>query len=144
MAFKFQDLIVTIAGCGSTPKLDWCGGTSKQPPPPPAPPPPNLTCGSTPDYEVACLDSGEVMTQTPYALIEPHYQQELRQLLLYALTMSKVKVARPTQLKVLIEQMTPRKLEDIEGLERRLSAALKELGELKRKARARGRGTRRC
>jgi hypothetical protein len=133
MAFKFQDLIVTIDSCGSSKKLEWCGSSK---------PHPTGGCGSTPDYEVACLDSGEVVTQEPYALIEPHYQQELRQLLIYALTMSKVKVARPTQLKVLIEQMTPRKLEDIEGLERRLSAALKELGELKRKARAAGRGTR--
>ncbi len=137
MAFKFQDLIVTIDGCGSSKNLDWCG-SSKKTPPPPLPPPPTPGCGSSPRYEVACLDSGEVMTQTPYALIEPHYQQELRELLLYALTMSKVKVARPTQLKVLIKQMTPRKLEDIEGLERRLSAALKELRELKRKANPRG------
>jgi len=135
MAFKFQDLIVTIDGCGSSKKLESCGSSKPHPLPP-------VTCGSTPDYEVACLDSGEVMTQTPYALIEPHYQQELRQLLLYALTKSKVKLARPTQLKVLIEQMTPRNLEDIEGLERRLSAALKELRELKRKANPRRGGTR--
>ena len=134
MAFKFKDLIVTIDQCRATQPILGCGTT------------PNTRtlgpgagaaarCGSSATLQVKCLDSAEVLTLTPYSGISPHYQKELRDLLLYALASSKVKVPVPQQLGVLTEQMTPRSLEDIQGLERRFKAALKELGRLKRELR---------
>jgi hypothetical protein len=123
MAFKFKDLIVAVDNCGTSKKLASCGSTRKL----------GVQCGTSRNYEIACLDSGEVITQTPYSGIDPHYQNELRQVLVYALNASKVKVARPTKVEVLLKQMTPNTREDIEGLERRLLAAVKYLRKLKRK-----------
>jgi hypothetical protein len=122
MAFKFKDLIVAIDNCGTSKKLIPCGSSKQL----------AVKCGTSSNFDVACLDSGEVITQTPYSGIDPHYQQELRQLLLYALNASKVKVPRPTKVETLLKQMTPNTREDIEGLERRLLAAVKYLRKLKR------------
>src|ERR1700730_2658740 len=68
MAFKFQDLIVTIDSCGSSKKLEWCGSSK---------PHPTGGCGSTPDYEGACLDSGEVGTREAEARNRQTHKQEL-------------------------------------------------------------------
>jgi hypothetical protein len=146
MPYKFKDLIITVDdGCGSTghtrvvcgstgdTRKITCGSTGA---------PKKLACGST-GPGITCLDSAEVLTQAPYHEIDPYYQLELREILLYALTKSKVAVPRPTRLDVLETQMTPNTLEEIAGLERRLNGALKELKVLKGKLKARHRRSRR-
>jgi hypothetical protein len=122
MAFKFKDLIVAIDNCGTSKKLAPCGSSKKL----------AVKCGTSSNFEVECLTSGEVITQTPYSGIDPHFQDELQKLLVYALNASKVKVPIPTKVETLLKQMTPKTREDIEGLERRLLAAVKYLRKLKR------------
>jgi hypothetical protein len=79
------------------------------------------------------MDSGEIVELSPYQFIDPPYQLELRQLLIYALAKSGVKVRAPQRLQVLEEQMRPHTLTEVEGLEMRFKEALKELDELKKK-----------
>lgn len=129
MAYKFRDLIVTVvprgmndgdgSGSGGCAACSDAGSGS---------------VGScTSECGVQCMDSGEVMDLTPYAVIDPAYQLELRQLLVYALRTSGVEppVARP--IKELEEQMRPRTIGELEVLEKQLTGALHELREEKRR-----------
>jgi hypothetical protein len=134
MAYKFRDLIVTVvprglsdddgSGSGGCEACSDAGSGS---------------VGScTSECGVQCLDSGEVVEIPPYSYIDPPYQLELRQLLVYALAKSDVPIPSPNRLDVLEDQMRPNSLEEIEALERQLTGALRELSELKEGLRAQG------
>ena len=122
MAYKFKDLIVTLIPRGGLGPLEAAdGGTAGGGC--------STSCGGIDDFQ--CGDSGEILELGPYAVIDPAFQLELRQLLLYGLTASAVPVAEPTSLEVLDDQMRPQTIEEVEGLEKRLTGALRELGEYK-------------
>jgi hypothetical protein len=124
MAFKFRDLIVTVVPRGRGGVADsgsGCAACSDAG---------SATVGScTSECGVQCLDSGELFG--PYQFIDPPYQLDLRQLLIYGLAKSNVKVPVQSQIHVLEEQMRPRTLAEIEALERQLADALRELREYK-------------
>jgi hypothetical protein len=123
MPYIFKDLIVTLIPRGGLGPLEAAdgGGTAGGGC--------TTSCGGIDDFQ--CGDSGEIIEVGPYAAIDPAFQLELRQLLLYGLTASAVPVAEPSSLEVLDEQMHPRTIEEVEGLEKRLTDALRELGEYK-------------
>lgn len=132
MPFKFKDLVVTVipretrgsdvAGSGGS---GGCGGCSDAG---------SASVGScTSECGVQCFDSGEVMELTPYRWIDPAYQLELRQLLVYALTKSNVKTSKSLPVEELENLMQPRSLDEIEALEKELTSALEELRQQKQK-----------
>ena len=81
--------------------------------------------------EVRCGDSGEVLELRPYRFIDPPFQMELRQLLVYALARSGVKTPAAPALTVLEEQMQSRSLQEVQAVEARLAAALQEVRQQK-------------
>jgi hypothetical protein len=124
MPYLFKDLIVTLiprGGLGPLVAADG-GGTAGGGC--------TTSCGGIDDFE--CGDSGEIIEVGPYAAIDPAFQLELRQLLLYGLTASAVPVTEPTSLEVLTEQMRPQTVEEVESIEKRLTEALRELGNYKK------------
>jgi hypothetical protein len=123
MPYIFKDLIVTLIPRGGLGPLEAAdgGGTAGGGC--------TTSCRGIDDFE--CGDSGEIVEVGPYAAIDPAFQLELRQLLLYGLTASAVPVAEPTSLQVLDDQMRPKTIEEVEGLEKRLTEALRELGDYK-------------
>jgi 16S rRNA G966 N2-methylase RsmD len=131
MAFKFRDLIVTVVPRGLQDDGSGSGGCVA------CSDAGSATVGScTSECGVQCLDSAEVLEMTPYSFIDPPYQLELRQLLLYALTKSGVQVKTPNRLDVLEEQMHPQTIEEVEGLKRQFSAALRELEGIEKRLKA--------
>ncbi|MGO9232126.1 MAG: hypothetical protein ACLPXM_01895 [Terriglobales bacterium] len=85
-----------------------------------------------------CLDSGEIFELAPYIYVDPPYQLELRQLMLYALTKANVKVPVQSKLQVLEAQMRPRSVEEVEVVEKQLYGALEELKQLRKHIQASG------
>ncbi|HEY0546414.1 MAG TPA: hypothetical protein VGC91_13635 [Pyrinomonadaceae bacterium] len=128
MPFKFKDLIVTVvprSRSGVEDSGSGCAACSDAG---------SATVGScTSECGMQCLDSGEFIELAPYNFIDPPYQLELRQLLIYGLAKSNVKVPIQNKIQVLEEQMRPQSLEEIEVLEKHLAAALHELGQQKAK-----------
>jgi hypothetical protein len=126
MAFKFRDLIVTVVPRGRAGVAEsgsGCAACSDAG---------SATVGScTSECGVQCLDSGELVELAPYQFIDPPYQLDLRQLLIYGLAKSNVKVPVQNNIHVLEEQMRPRTLEEIEVLEKQLAGALRELQKYK-------------
>lgn len=120
MAYRFKELIVSLVPSGGLgPLLAGDGGGT-------AGGGCTTSCGK---IEIECGDSGEVMHFEPYSSIDPAYQLELRQLLVYGLTASAVPVPEPARLEALDEQMRPQTLEEAELLEQQLAGALREVQE---------------
>lgn len=114
MLFKVKDLMVTVL-----PDLNL-------------PPEDGSTVGScTSEHPFLCVVSTEILELTPYAHIDPPYLQELRLLLDHALARSRVVVPGGIELEELERQMRPRRIEDIEVLEKHLENALTDLRALK-------------
>jgi hypothetical protein len=110
MLFKVKDLMVTVL-----PDLNLPQGDSS-------------TVGScTSEHDNFCIVSTEILELTPYAHIDPPYLQELRLLLDHALARSRVVVPGGIELEELERQMRPRRVEDIEVLEKHLENALTDL-----------------
>jgi hypothetical protein len=123
MPYRFKDLIVTVvppfrpgdqessgSGGGTVGSCtSECGG--------------GFCLGS----ELQCGDSGEMMEIRPYRLINPEFQLELRQLLVYALARSAVKVPEGRPLSALEEQMQPRSIQEVKAIESQLATALREV-----------------
>ncbi|HEY0546413.1 MAG TPA: hypothetical protein VGC91_13630 [Pyrinomonadaceae bacterium] len=130
MPFKFKDLIVTVVPRGRSVITEsggsgGCAGCSDAG---------SATVGScTSECGVQCFDSGEAVEIGPYKFVDPPYQLELRQLLVYALAKSEVKVPVQKDIHVLEEQMRPQSLEEIEVLEKHLTSAMQELQQQKAK-----------
>ncbi|MDX6694649.1 MAG: hypothetical protein QOF02_2252 [Blastocatellia bacterium] len=125
MPFKFKDLIITVVPRGQSEiaASGGCGGCSDAG---------SASVGScTHECGVQCFDSGEAIEIGPYKFIDPPYQLELRQLLVYALAKGNVKVPVHKDINVLEEQMRPQSLEEIEALEKQLTGALQELQQQK-------------
>ncbi|MDX6694648.1 MAG: hypothetical protein QOF02_2251 [Blastocatellia bacterium] len=126
MPFKFKDLIVTVVPRGRSGVAEsgsGCAACSDAG---------SATVGScTSECGMQCLDSGEVIELSPYNFIDPPYQLELRQLLIYGLAKSNVKVPIQNKVHVLEEQMRPQSLEEIEVLEKHIAGALRDLQEQK-------------
>jgi hypothetical protein len=122
MPYQFRDLIVTLVPWGPLGGLeagdggDSGGGCTS-------------SCVGVGGFD--CGDSGEIIEFAPFAGIDPAFQMELRQLLIFGLTASGVALPEPTRGEVLNEQMRPKTREEAEDLERRLSSALMELREYK-------------
>jgi hypothetical protein len=124
MPFKFNDLMVTVLPrmrhhspeCAAT--SGGCEGTTT-----------GALCSSEgcEGMPVQCGDSGEMIELAPYSFIDPAFQLELRQLLLFGLQQSRVGVPSPIAAKTLEAQMRPRTLRDIDKLEGRMKRALKQL-----------------
>ncbi len=123
MAYVFKDLIVTLTPQGGLGPLEAAdgGGTAGGGC--------TTSCPGMDDFE--CGDSGEIIEFGPYAAIDPEFQMELRQLIVYGLAANTAPVAEPVRLEVLGSQMRPTTLEEVEGLEERLSSALAELAAYK-------------
>ncbi|HYO99606.1 MAG TPA: hypothetical protein VER76_05410 [Pyrinomonadaceae bacterium] len=127
MPFKVRDLIFTVVPRG---RFDvfasgGCGGCSDAG---------SASQGScTASCGIRCLASGEVFEDGPYKFLDPSYQLELRQLLVYALAKSDVKVPVQTDVRVLEEQMRPQSLEEIEMLEKQLTSVMQDLQQQKAK-----------
>jgi len=136
MPFKFKDLIVTIVPRGRV-GLAASGGPGCDA---------GCTANSgsvgscTSECGVQCFDSGEIVEMFPYRWIDPEYQLELRQLLIYGLIKSEINVPRPIQLQTLESQMRPQSLEEIEALEVQLTGALQELRQQKLQYQPKGGG----
>lgn len=128
MPFKFKDLIVTVIPRGRFDLAEsggsgGCAGCSDAG---------SATVGScTSECGMQCLDSGEFLELSPYNFIDPPYQLELRQLLLYGLAKNNVGVPIQNKIHVLEEQMRPQSLEEIQFLEKHVASALRELQEQK-------------
>jgi len=126
MPFKFNDLMITVLprmrphdpGCDDT--SGGCNGTTT-----------TSLCGGEGGRPVECQDSGETIEIPPISFVDPAYQMELRQLILYGLAQSRVGVPHPIKLDVLEKQMRPQTIQEIELLEVKLQDALKELKERK-------------
>jgi hypothetical protein len=130
MVFKFKDLIVTVvprdrSAFGAAESGGGCAACSDAG---------SATVGScTSECGAQCLDSGELMEISPYKFIDPPYQLELRQLLVYALAKSEVKVPVQKDVQVLERQMRPQNFAEIELLEKQLTGAMEELRQQKSK-----------
>lgn len=124
MAYMFKDLIVTLTPQGGLGPLEAAdgGGTAGGGC--------TTSCGAMEEFE--CGDSGEIIEFGPYAAMDPEFQMELRQLIVYGLAANSVPVAEPARVELLGEQMRPTTLDEVEGLEARLSSALAELAEYKK------------
>jgi hypothetical protein len=110
MLFKVKDLMVTVLPDLDLPEAD--GGT----------------VGScTSEHDRNCQLSLDVLELTPHAHIDPPYLTELRLLLDHALARSRVVVPNGLDVAELESRMRPRRVEDIDLLERQLMKALEEL-----------------
>jgi hypothetical protein len=122
MAYRIRDLIFTFVprglgedGSGS----GGCAGCSDAG---------SATVGScTSECGVQCLDSGEIMELNPYALIDPPFAQEIRQMLTYALAKSGLNTPGAKSVGDLEKQMQPRTIKEVEMLESQLKSALHEV-----------------
>lgn len=99
MPYLFKDLIVTLLPDGGLGPLEAAdgGGTAG-----------GGCTTSCAGIDFECGDSGEVIEIGPYSAIDPAFQLELRQLIIYGLTANAVPVAEPARLEVVEEQMRPR------------------------------------
>src|SRR5829696_784408 len=110
MLFKVKDLMVTVLPDLDLPKDD--GGT----------------VGScTSEHDRLCELSLDVLELTPYAHIDPPYLAQLRLMLDHALARSRIVVPNGLPVEELETQMRPRRVEDIDVLEKQLLGALEEL-----------------
>ncbi len=110
MLFKVKDLMVTVLPDLDLPEAD------------------GSTVGScTSEHPRNCDLSLEVLELTPYSHIDPPYLAELRLLLEHALARSRVVVPNGLAVAELESRMRPRRVEDIDLVERQLVNALEEL-----------------
>ena len=133
---KNGPIALQIENCGSSAKLNCLTSTTLQRCMSSATVVVPKGCGSSAKIDVWDIDRERPLRWEP-GRIDPQYQLELQLLLMYALVASESKVPAKRQFDALTKQMTLRTREDIEALERRFKAAIKDLGRLKRQV---GRG----
>lgn len=110
MLFKVKDLMVTVL-----PDLDLADADGG-------------TVGScTSEHDRLCLLSLDILELTPFAHVDPPYLAQLRILLDHALARSRVVVPNGLNVAELESRMRPRRVEDIDLLEKHLTNALEEL-----------------
>lgn len=112
LLFKVKDLMVTVLPDLDLPEAD------------------GSTVGScTSEHDRHCKMSMDILELTPYGHIDPPYLHELRLVLDHALARSRVVVPGGIEVNELEDRMRPRKIEEIDMLERHLKRALDELSE---------------
>ncbi len=118
MTYKFKDLIVTVVPEGSlmiTRDTATVGSCSSE------------GC----DCNVPEVD--EVFDKGALSYLNPQVQNDLRQMLVYSLAKSNIKIKNAQSIQDLEEKMRPKDIKEVEKLEKELTNVLDELKQHKKK-----------